>query len=348
MKFYGGRLVAGFFLLAGLGLAISSAGAEVKNTKKRVKNHASSCYAQLVSMLHNSSFPTSAKNLRYLTLHVETDEGDGITLRVRRVGGKKNHDKRQAVDIDSDTVGWLLYQPSSHNMVSLSSFLNPERPDVTTFLEKGDSLKFDRRYAYLFDACRKKRDVELETRCATRHKDAVKIKIQSRDEGAPVKAKISDATLYAAPDKSCVMTEKARIASGAQVTVQSMSDEFYYIRYDEGKKGFITGWVLKDTLPTLNIALPEKETLEIAQKPQKKTQKKQKQSKKIDRKPVRNEKTDKVRLPKYKPHTVAEPAVFDVEEAPPPSNLVKAVDNKKPDRIRLPKAKPVYVKAKKP
>jgi len=338
-----GQLVVACCALLGLSAFLSSADAETRPQRSGVKNSDLSCYSHLVAMLRSSSFSPSRERLSSLTLAVEVDEGEGVILRVHQQRAKRssrNVGRNAVADLESDTLGWVLYQPASRRFTALPAFSHPLKLEATTFLEQGKSLTFDARYAYLFESCRERRDVGRQAHCAIRHRNALMGDAFSQEDNAVrVKLKARETVLYAGPDQTCLLAESAKIPAGATVTRLGSISGFDYVRYDKAATGHITGWIARQELPERQTVVPvpsERQTTTSVSNGQ-------------------EARVERIRLPRSKP-LKSESDATTTMQSPPASGVTARIESdvvtapaqaetpREPvgqvERIRLPTAKP--------
>jgi len=220
---------------------------------------AHSCYTHLTMMVRGSSLKVADRVRPSLRLTVERDDGDNVLMAV--YGGNGGGNGQQEARFTSQ-IGWLAYQPQAHRLKDVSDFVENEGGE-SAFVngDEGRILRIDRRHAYLFDECRQRRDVARQVSCRNASQqnqaDAVFARVGGQGRVARLNKESGEkVTLYSAADISCRISDNIVLKPGAALKIYQDKGDFYFVRQDDFKRDFITGWILKDHVQNVKFLVP--------------------------------------------------------------------------------------------
>jgi len=258
------RLAAVVLLLAGVFILPALAESErvqqrTQRQQARSKNVAPaaySCYTHLTMMVRGSSFSVPDKLRPSLRLSVERDDGDLVLVNVLRGGGQKS-----AAASSATQIGWITYHPASQSLKDVSQIVENEDKDAAFAGDVGKNLNIDRRFAYLFNQCRQRHDVAQAASCRQRQQQSnIETKALSlRGQGQVARLdreSYEKITLYSAPDAACYLSQDLVLKAGTALKIYSEADDFYFVRQDGLKQGFVTGWILKEHVQNIKFVIP--------------------------------------------------------------------------------------------
>lgn len=199
------------------------------------------CYSYLTELVRSSNFPFKGISKEANNLLIDTDDHNTVLAQV-------NYNK-QALNVSSDTNtmainGWVKYDVKLKKLYNVSADIDPDYPAV---------LSFDKKYADLFENCRKGVSANtLVASCTEINKNSLLNQTVFSPKKELIISQVGRTYFYSAPDENCKIDKNLFIIKNDHVEVLGEFKEFYNVIYHKRNGDNVTGWISKN-----NAALPQ-------------------------------------------------------------------------------------------